>query len=337
MATKVEAAKIQLTKDQKLLVYRYLAEAMALDRLMMRLIRTGSLVGFYHEGGISLAPGAAAGAFLRADDYMFPHYRAHGLAHMIGKKVDLASYIAEHMGREAGCCKGRSSFHWCFPEQGIYGLSGNIGANFSMCLGHAYAVKYQKGDQIVMNCSGDGSYGEGRAHEAMLMSALWQLPMIFWCENNGMTQHSAMDSIFPGKRIAPLAAGLGIPAFEVDGQDVFACAQAALTAIDHVRSGKGPIMVELLVRRAQEHSVGGVNYEGAIKREQSLMDEWKKNQDPLKNAAQRLIDEKVCTQAEIDAIAEQATKLADELEVRCQESPKATPPIEALLRDVYAA
>ena len=147
---------MELSFDQKVLLYRNLTRAGVFDRLMMRLIRIGALVGFYHEGGVALAPGVAAGTFLRRDDTMFPHYRAHGLAHMLSKGIDVSSYIAEHMGRESGCCKGRSSFDWCFPEHGVYGLSGNIGANFAMCLGSALAVKYRAGDQVVMNCSGDG-------------------------------------------------------------------------------------------------------------------------------------------------------------------------------------
>ena len=267
----------------------------------------------------------------------FPHYRAHGLAHMLSKGIDVSSYIAEHMGRESGCCKGRSSFHWCFPEHGVYGLSGNIGANFAMCLGSALAVKYRAGDQVVMNCSGDGSYGEGRAHECMLMSSLWSLPMIFWCENNGMAQHSAMEDIFPGKRVAPLAAGYGIPALEADGQDVFACAQAALSAIEHVKAGEGPILVEAVTLRAQEHSVGGVNYAGVAKRDALLMEEWKRDRDPLKLAARRLIDDGLATATELDAIAVQAEVEADEIEARCMADPKAVPPVQELLQSVYAA
>ena len=328
---------MQPNGEQKLTLYRNLARATALDRLMLRLIRTGLLVGFYHEGGISLAPGVASGTFLREDDVLFPHYRAHGLAAMIGKRIDVTSYVAEHMGREAGCCKGRSSFHWSYPQQGVYGLSGNIGANFDMCLGSALAIKYRRGDQVVMNCSGDGSYGEGRAHECMLMAALWSLPMIFWLENNGMAQHSAIDSIFPGTRIAPLAGGYGIPSFEVDGQDLFACGEAAMTAIEHVRAGKGPIFVELITLRAQEHSVGGVNFEGVRRREATMMDEWKRDRDPFKLAGQRLVNESLATSFDLEEIGAAAAKEAEEIEARCLESPKATPPISELLQSVYAA
>lgn len=326
-----------LSKDQQVTLFTTLAHAQALDRMMMRVIRAGRMVGFYHEGGVALAPGVAAGSFLRKDDIMWPHYRGHALAHMLGKGVDCKRYVAEHMGREAGCCMGRSSFHLSFPEDHIFGASGNIGANFPMSVGYGFAAKYKNSGQIVMNCSGDGSYGEGRAHEAMLMCANWQLPVVFWCENNGIAQHTNMSDIFPGKRISQLAAGYGIPAIVVDGQDLFACAETALKAIEHVRGGGGPIFVECLTLRSQEHNVGGLNNEGPTPRDQALMDKWKVEKDPLLLATKALLKKRVLTQEEIDRIKQNAEHYADEMEAFSEASPKATPSVESLLSAVYAA
>ena len=89
-----------------------------------------------------------------------------------------------------------------------------------------------------MTCSGDGSYGSGRAHEALLMCANWKLPVVFWCEANGMAQHSSMDKLFPTRNISNLAAGYGIPSHIVDGQDLYTCAGAAELAAAHVRGGR---------------------------------------------------------------------------------------------------
>lgn len=332
-------SKIQetLTKDQKLLLFRNLARAMALDRLMMRLIRAGRFTGFYHEGGLAMVPGTAAGTFLHKDDMMWPHYRGHGLAHMVAKGADVKHYVAEHMGREAGCCKGRSSYHVCFPGDHLHGWSGNIGANFGVSVGYGLASKYKRTGQIVMNCSGDGSYGEGRCHEAMLMSANWKLPVVFWLEANGMMQHTSMKAAFPGPDISVLAAGYGIPAIIVDGQDLFASGEAALVAIAHVRAGNGPFFVECKTLRAQEHSVGGVNYEGPVQRDPQLMQEWKTNRDPLKLASARLIQEGLMTREGIDAILAEAESEADAMEAFSEASPKALPSIEELLSAVYAA
>lgn len=326
-----------LTEQQKLLLFRNLAGAMALDRMMMRIIRAGKLTGFYHEGGLAMAPGTAAGTFVHKDDAMWPHYRGHGLAHILGKGADVKHYVAEHMGRTTGCCKGRSSYHVSFPEDHLFGWSGNIAANFGVCTGYGLAAKYKRSKQIVMNCSGDGSYGEGRCHEAMLMAANWKLPVIFWCEANGMMQHTNMKDAFPGPNISVLAAGYGIPALIVDGQDLFACGEAALIAIAHARGGNGPFFVECKTLRAQEHSVGGVNYEGTLARDPQLMQDWKLNRDPFTLAAARLTEEGLITQREIDAILAKAESDAAEMEAFSESSPKAMPSIEELQADVYAA
>jgi len=326
-----------LTQQQKIKLYTDLVRATTLDRMMMRIIRAGKMVGFYHEGGIALAPGVAAGAFLRRDDAMNPHYRAHGIAHMIAKGIDIKTYIAEHMGRVDGCCGGRSSYHVSYPADHIFGWSGNIGANFPPCIGYGLAARYRGTDQVVMNCSGDGSYQEGRAHEAMLMCANWKLPVIFWCENNGISQHSLLKDLFPVSDLSRLAAGYEIPSAIVDGQDIFACGEAALQAIAHARAGKGPFFVELKTLRVQEHNVGGLNHDGAVPRDPKLMQEWRETRDPLKLAAVRLLDEQVLAQADLDHIQADADREADEIELWCEQSPKATPPVSELLAGVYAA
>ena len=130
---------------------------MTIDRMTMRCIRTGKFVGFYHEGGISLAPCVAAGSFLPRYDAIWSHYRGHGVAHWISKGIDFKAYLAEHMGREAGCSKGRSSFHASFPDDYLFASCGNIEANFPTCNGYGFAAKCKGKNQIVMNCSGDGS------------------------------------------------------------------------------------------------------------------------------------------------------------------------------------
>jgi len=224
-----------------------------------------------------------------------------------------------------------------FPGDHLFGYSGNIGANFPVSVGYGFAAKYRKSGQIVMNCSGDGSYGEGRCHESMLMSANWNLPVIFWCEANGMAQHSNVKDLFPGPNISSLAAGYGIPSSIIDGQDVFACAEAALEAIDFTRQGNGPIFVECKTLRVQEHSVGGVNYEGPVQRDPGLMAEWKETRDPLKLAAERLLAESVLTQQEIDRILADAEQEADAIEVFCDTSPKAFPTVSELEAVLYAA
>lgn len=333
MSTKSE---LVLTSDQKLLLLNNLARAVSYDQMMMRVILAGKMVGFYHEGGIALAPGVAAASFLRDDDFLAPHYRAHGIAHMLAKGIDIKSYVAEHTGRETGCCEGRSSSHYSFPESRVFGCSGNIAANLVTSLGYGYAARLKGSDQVVMACSGDGSYGEGRAHEALVMAANWQLPMIFWCENNGMSQYSPIDDIFPRENCSELAAGYGIPSLVVDGQDLFACAEAALQAIEHTRAGNGPIFVECMTLRAQEHAVGGFNKAGAIVRDQALMDQWKTERDPLRLAFEKAVAEGLLSDGEVQKIRDAAEQEAAAAEAFAEAGAVAQPSIDDMLQAVYA-
>ncbi len=327
---------ITLSAAQQLLLHRKLTLAMTLDRLMLRLLQAGSLVGFYHEAGIAMAPGVAAGSFLTPADILFPHYRGHGLAHMVGKGVDVTSYVAEHMGRDGGCCKGRSSYHWSFPDDHVHGFSGNIGANFGLSVGWALAARNRRSGQVVMSCSGDGSYATGRSHEGLLMAATWKLPIVFWCEANGMVQHTHLSDIFPVADVSRMAASYDMPALVVDGQDLFACGQAALQALAHVRGGHGPIFVECKTLRAQAHAVGLPNLEGNTLRDPALMQEWKHTRDPLQAARARLIAEGLLSEAELAQVQAEADAEGDRMLAWSEASPKAAPDIAALEAALYA-
>lgn len=324
-----------LTKDQMITLYRNLARATAFDAMMARRMVNGKLIGFYHPGEGQLAPGVGACSFLTQDDYLSPHHRAHGQAHMLSKGIELKRYLAEHTGKIDGCCKGRSSYHWSFPEHGVFLMSGFIGYNFAPITGLGWAAKRNDRGQVVMNCSGDGSYGQGRAHEAMLMAMNWRLPIIFWCENNGMAIHSTAADMHPTEDISSLASGYGMPAAIVDGQDVFACAEVAIAAIERARSGEGPTFVEAKTMRFREHDIGTPDlerWEERGKEELAAM----KAREPLTLATERVLAKKILTKKQIEKIKAEAQAEVDEAEAFAQESPLAANSREELLAAVYA-
>ena len=326
---------MSLEAGQMKTLFRNLVRAFYYDQMMYRRITTGQLVGFYHPGEGALAPGVGAATFLREDDLLNPHHRGHGVGHMLSKGIDLKYYLAEHTGKETGCCKGRASFHWSFPSQGVHFASGYIGLNHTPIVGMGWACQRRGRQEVVMNCSGDGSYGQGRAHESMLFAANWKLPIIYWCENNGMAIHSTAEEMHPLADISSLAAGYGIPATIVDGQDVFACAEAALAVIERARSGKGPSFVECKVLRFKEHDVGTPDLAGYTPRSEELHEEMRKR-EPVALATERVLAEKLFTQAEIDGIHEEAKMEVAAAEQFADESPIATPSEEELLAAVYA-
>jgi TPP-dependent pyruvate/acetoin dehydrogenase alpha subunit len=325
-----------LTREQMITLYRNLVRASRYNRMMYQRMMQGKLIGFYHPAEGAIAPGVGACTFLNKDDNLSPHHRGHGITHMLSKGIDIKYYLAEHTGKDTGCCKGRSAFHFSFPEHKVYMMSGFIGYNFAPSVGWGFAAKRRNQGQVVMNCSGDGSYGQGRAHEAMLMAENWKLPIIFFCENNGMSIFSTAGEMHPLPDISSLAAGFGMPAVIVDGQDVFAVAEASLAAIERARAGKGPTFIEAKTLRFNEHDIGTPDLSGWEQRseeEHAAMRE----REPLNIATKRVLAENVLTQADIDAMEEEVAAEIAAVEKFADESEIARPSVEELLDGVFAS
>jgi pyruvate dehydrogenase E1 component alpha subunit len=213
--------------------------------------------------------------------------------------------------------------------------SGFIGYNFAPSIGWGWAAKQRKQGQVVMNCSGDGSYGQGRAHEAMLMAMNWKLPIIFFCENNGMAIHSSIAEMHPTEDISSLAQGYGMPATIVDGQDVFAIAEVVQAAVERARAGKGPTFIEAKVLRFAEHDIGTPDLRGWEARSEEEHEEMKLR-EPVALATKRVLDEKILTKKAIAKIVAEAEAEIAEIEAFADDSPIARPPEAELLADVFA-
>lgn len=326
---------MELSKEQMVALYRNLVRADQFNRMMYRRMMQGKLIGFYHPAEGAIAPGVGASTFLNKDDNLSPHHRGHGITHMLSKGIDIKYYLAEHTGKETGCCKGRSAFHFSFPEHKVYMMSGFIGYNFAPVVGWGVAAKRRKLGQVVMNCSGDGSYGQGRAHEAMLMAQNWSLPVIFFCENNGMSIFSSADEMHPKEHISSLADGYGMPSIIVDGQDVFAVAEASLDAIKRAREGGGPTFIEAKTLRFNEHDIGTpdlLGWEERSEEEHARMRE----REPMKIATERVLGDGILNQSDIDALQEAAAEEVAGVEEFADASEIARPPVEELLQGVFA-
>lgn len=326
---------MSLDKQQMIALYRNLVRADQAAKMMYRRMMQGKLIGFYHPAEGAVAPGVGACTFLNKDDNLSPHHRGHGITHMMSKGIDIRSYLAEHTGKETGCCKGRSAFHFSYPDDKVYMMSGFIGYNFAPAVGWGWAAKRRQQGQVVMNCSGDGSYGQGRAHEALLMAMNMKLPIIFFCENNGMAIHSSIDEMHPTEDISSLAQGYGMPAVIVDGQDVFAVAEVALAAIERARAGKGPTFIEAKVLRFAEHDIGTPDLRGWEARSEEEYAEMRKR-EPVQLATERVLADNILSRDEIDGIVAEAEAEIAAIEAFADESPIARPPEAELLADVFA-
>ena len=326
---------MSLTKKDMVTLFTNLVRADKFGKMMYSRMMQGKLIGFYHPAEGAIAPGVGGCSFLNDDDILFPHHRGHGITHMLSKGIDVSPYIAEHAGKATGCCRGRAAWHYAFPEHNVYGTTAYIGHNFVPVTGFGWAAKRNGRGQVVMNCFGDGAMGTGRAHEGLLMSSIWDLPIVHLCENNGFAIFAEASEMHPTEDMATVAQGLDIPSVVIDGQDVFAVAEAVNAAIERARGGEGPTFVEAKTLRFKEHDIGNRDLRGWTPRTQEEYDEMQKR-DPVVLATERVLADKVLTQGKIDKIHEEADAEVEAAVQFADESPIESPTEEELLADVYA-
>ncbi len=190
---------------------------------------------------------------LQPDDIVFSSYRSH--ATYLAKGGDLNAMIAELYGKVTGCAKGKGgSMHLADREHGVMGASAVVGTTLANSIGYAYALKYQRSNQIVVSFFGDGATDEGVFYESMNWAALKQLPIIFICENNGYAIHTSQQQRQSNPDIAAKARSFGIPAERIDDGNVLTIYEQVSAAANALRSGQpGPYFFECLTYRWKEH------------------------------------------------------------------------------------
>ncbi len=276
----------------------------AFEEKVSELYAAREIVGLLHLGIGQEAVAVGTCSLLRADDYVFGGHRSHG--HAIAKGADINRLMAEIAGRASGYCGGKGgSMHIVAAEAGFVTATGVVGGTISLALGAAFAAKERKKDQIAVVYFGDGAGQVGPFHESLNISSLWQLPVIFVCENNGYAEFTPLSAHTKIERLAQHAKTYGIPATTVDGNDLVAVRESMKKAVDACRRGKGPVFIECLTHRMRGH------YEGdpAKYRELSQLAEWKKK-DPIARVARLLKSKKIISDKELDNIEGAARNLA---------------------------
>lgn len=311
---------MKLSKKKLITLYSNLVRSRAYDEFFIRRLKAGKLLGFYHPSEGGEAPGVGACSFLNDDDIIWPHHRGHGIPHILSKGVDIKYYLAEHCGKSTGLCGGRSSYHICAPEKGVYGTAGSIGSCFPSALGWGLGAQKNGRNQVVVCCFGDGASNRGTFHEAALMAANWKLPTIWLCENNQMSIYVHAREHHPTEHISDLAHGYGMPSAIVDGQDVIAVAEAVLSAVDRARKGRGPSFIECKTVRFYEHDIGTPDLVGSTPRSKAELAELRKR-DPVLICRETLLKSKILTQKTISEIKHQAQLEIEEAERFADESP----------------
>ncbi|MBW1682015.1 MAG: thiamine pyrophosphate-dependent dehydrogenase E1 component subunit alpha [Deltaproteobacteria bacterium] len=311
---------MKFEKEDLVKLYRNLVRTRAFDEAAVRWLAQGKLLAFYHPAQGGEAPGVGGCTFLRDDDIVYPHLRGHGLPHMIGKGISPKLYLAEHCGKATGAAGGMGGFHSVFPEKGALGAGGTIGSCFPVSVGWALAAKKNGRGQVVVCFFGDGSANRGTWHEAANMAALWKLPVVWVCENNGVAQFVPIEDAYPLEDLSNLASAFGMPAVVVDGQDVMAVAEAVTAAVERAREGKGPSFVECKTARFGPHGIGNPDKVHGKDRDPRQIEELKRR-DPVALFRSRLLEQGVLTEEDAERISREAEAEVAETEAFIDQSP----------------
>ena len=266
-------------------------------------------------------------AHLRPDDYAFSTHRPHG--HSLAKGVTPKSIMAELMAKSTGCCKGKGgSMHVGDIEVGMFPAIAIVGGNAPLAAGTALAAKRLDEDRVTVCFLGDGAMNEGAVHEAMNMAAIWDLPVVYVCENNLYAASTPVSVAFKIDRIADRAAAYGLPGVVVDGNDVEAVYGVAGQAVARARRREGPTLIEAETYRLCGHSRSDPRTYRT--REEEAM--WE-TRDPIPNLGERLKALGLASDETLADIEQEVLQVVDEAVAFAEESPSPKP--EDTLKHVF--
>jgi acetoin:2,6-dichlorophenolindophenol oxidoreductase subunit alpha len=281
------------------------------EERVVQLKRTLQVHGLIHVsiGGEGVAAGVCRQ--LRDDDGVYSGHRAHG--HAVAKGAPLERVMAELMGRADGLCRGLGgSMHLVDVEHGFLGATGVVGGNIPLALGNAMAARLRGTEQVTVVFFGDGAVQAGHFHESVNLAALWQLPVILVCENNGFAEFTPRSAHTPVERVSDVVAPYGFARRTVDGGDVAEIWEAFGAFLADARAGRGPMLLECLTHRRRGH------YEGdAEQYRDELEEEQWRALDPLAGLTELALaegwlepDEAATLQAEARTAVDEAVELA---------------------------
>jgi pyruvate dehydrogenase E1 component alpha subunit len=285
-----------------------MALIVACDDVLRSAISAGDVAFTYYSPRGQEAVAAGFAAAIRRDDYLVTTYR--GLHDHIAKGVPLHPLFAEMLGRGEGTGKGKGGpMHVVWPDSGLMLTTGVVGSGMPIAAGLAWAARHRRSDQVTVVSFGDGASNIGAFHEAANLAALWELPVIFLCQNNGYGEHTPFAAHQRTARVAERAAAYAMPGVTVDGNDPVAVYEAVTEATARARAGDGPTLVEAVTYRLFGHVFGDrMSYVDPAELEMA----WRR--EPVARMRALLIDRGVLDEDGAAAVEAQcASKAADTL------------------------
>jgi TPP-dependent pyruvate/acetoin dehydrogenase alpha subunit len=309
-------------------IFRAMLRVTFWEQKLLRFIEEGRTFGFYHAGRGQEATAVGAVMALRLDDYLLYDHR--GMGHAITKGVPLDMLFADFLGFEQGTTGGLGAgiVHIAWPEVGVLGQSGTLGGSFPIAAGAGISIRYLEQERVVLCFFGDGASNRGTFHEAANAAALWDLPVIWLCENNGYAVSVPASESLSVPQVADRAVAYGMPGVVVDGMDPIAVYEAVAEAAERARSGGGPTLIEAMTYRYRGH------YEGdpTTYRTDEEVASWREK-DPLVTFPQRLVASGVATEEWIEQVR---AEVAGEIEAAAELALAGTlPPESRIFKHVY--
>jgi len=284
--------------------------------------------GFLHLYIGEEAVAAGSIPVLEPQDSVVGTYREHGQA--LARGVPATTIMAEMYGKQEGCARGRGgSMHLFDAETRFYGGNAIVGGGLPLAVGFALAARMQGEDRVTACYFGDGAMAEGEFHESMNLAALWDLPVLFCCENNLYAMGTPLGIAHAETDLALRASSYGIPAWAVDGMDVLAVEDATRRAVQAIRGGGGPHFLEFRTYRFRPHSM----FDPELYRSKEEVAEWKKR-DPIRLLADRMREAGMLDDAGMEALE---AEVAEEVDASVSFAEEGSwEPVEELTRFVYS-
>jgi len=316
-----------MNRDEAFSLYKQMLLIRRFEERCAQLYVEGKIGGFLHLYIGQEAVGVGAMSLLRPDDYLITSYRDHGYA--LARGTDPRPLLAELCGKVSGISRAKGgSMHFYDVPRGNFGGDGIVGGHLPIAAGMGYSIRLRKTDQVVLCFFGDGAVNEGAFHEALNVSALWNLPVVYIIENNRYGMGTSLDRASSVKDLYQRGSAYGIPRYDVNGMDLVAVRTVLGQAIDLARKEKRPTLVEAETYRYRGHSMSDP---GKYRRKEEVEEMMKS--DPVLVWGKRLVDQERFSKEDLEAADKEILARMDDAVAYVEQSPD--PTAETLYEDVY--
>jgi pyruvate dehydrogenase E1 component alpha subunit len=324
------AEEVAAAPEEVLALYRDMLLIRRFEEKAGQMYGMGLIGGFCHLYIGQEAVVVGMQAAIEEGDTVITSYRDHG--HMLACGMDPKGVMAELTGRRGGYSKGKGgSMHMFSREKAFFGGHGIVGAQVPLGTGLAFAHRYNENGRVSLTYLGDGAINQGQVYESFNMAALWKLPVVYIIENNRYGMGTSVERASARPELHQRGQAYGIPGNQVDGMNVLAVMAAGEKAVAHARSGKGPIILEMMTYRYRGHSMS----DPAKYRSKEEVARMRQEHDPIEHLRKKMLDDGIVDENRLKTIDREVKDIVSEAAAFAQESPEPDP--SELYTDVLAA